>query len=95
MESESFLDDEVLNDFEARMDVDFYAPAEDESRQEVEKVQKKESGRSLLRIDSKRPGRADGSYGRASDRGRFLQADGAAEEAAMAILPTRPLCFSA
>ena len=54
MESENFLDDEVQQEFESRLDIDFYAPVEGEHIQEKEKFVRKESGRSLLRIDSGR-----------------------------------------
>lgn len=54
IESDSFLDEELEQDFRDRLDLDFYAPAEADAPQERETVFRKESGPSLLRIDSGR-----------------------------------------
>ncbi len=55
MESETFLDEETVDDFTGRLDVDFYEAVDEEALpHEAELVVRKESERSFLRIDSGR-----------------------------------------
>ena len=54
LESESIIDEEVLQDFETLLAVDFYAPVEEKKRQKSTPVIKKETAHNLLKIDSGR-----------------------------------------